>query len=168
MGLSSQVRLDDIDRRIVAALLADGRTSAAKVSRALGGVSERAVRYRIQRLLDHEVMRVGAVVDPVAVGYELIADVFIEVAPGSLRSVAQRLADHPRVSYVAAAIGRGDLSIQVCARNAGELAGLVGELMASIPGVNTARTVLVPWKLKDVHQWRIPDEAPEGDVAGTR
>jgi Lrp/AsnC family transcriptional regulator for asnA, asnC and gidA len=168
MGAPSQLRLDDIDRRIVAALLADGRASAAEVSRGLGGVSERAVRYRIQRLLDQEVVRIGAVVDPVAVGYELIADVFIEVAPGSLRSVAERLVDHPRVSYVAAAIGRGDLSIQVCARTAAELAALVGERVAAIPGVKGARTVLVPWKLKDVHQWRIPDEAPEGDVAGTR
>jgi len=168
LGPSTQPRLDDIDRRIVAALLVDGRATAAEVSRALGGVSERAVRYRIQRLIDHEVVRVRAVVDPVAIGYELIADVFIEVAPGSLRSVAERLCEHPRVSYVAAAIGRGDLSIQVCAHDAAELAALVGELMASIPGVKAARTVLVPWKLKDVHQWHIPNEAPDGDRAGVR
>jgi len=168
MPPSAQPRLDDIDRRIVAALLDDGRASAAEVSRLLGGVSERAVRYRIQRLVDHEVVRIGAVINPVTVGYELIADVFIEVAPGSLRSVAERLVEHPRVSYVAAAIGRGDLSIQVCAHDADELAALVGELMASIPGVKAARTVLVPWKLKDVHQWRIPDEAPEGGTAGIR
>ena len=164
----SQLRLDDVDRRIVAALLADGRASAAHVSRGLEGVSERAVRYRIQRLLDHQVVRVGAVVDPAAVGYGLIADVFVEVAPGSLRSVAERLAEHPRVSYVAAAIGRGDLSVQVCARDAGELAALVDGLVAAIPGVKAARTVLVPWKLKDVHQWRIPDDTPDGGDAGTR
>jgi Lrp/AsnC family transcriptional regulator for asnA, asnC and gidA len=164
----SQIRLDDIDRRIVAALLADGRASAAVVSRGLEGVSERAVRYRIQRLLDHQVVRVGAVVDPAAVGYSLIADVFIEVAPGSLRSVAERLAEHSRVSYVAAAIGRGDLSIQICARDDAELAELVDELVASIPGVKAARTVLVPWRLKDVHQWRVPDEAPGDADPGVR
>jgi Lrp/AsnC family transcriptional regulator for asnA, asnC and gidA len=167
MSPSAQPRLDDIDRQIVAALLADGRASAAEVSRRLGGVSERAVRYRIQRLVDHEVVRICAVINPVTVGYELIADVFIEVTPGTLRSVAERLVEHPRVSYVAAAIGRGDLSIQVCAHDADELTALVGELMASIPGVKTTRTVLVPWKLKDVHEWRIPDEAPDG-AAGAR
>ena len=40
-----------------------------------------------------------------------------------------------------------------------------------MPGVTRARTVLVPWKLKDVHEWNIPpslvDEDEEKDVRWT-
>lgn len=158
------VHIDDVDRRIVAALIADGRASAAQIARAVGSVSGRAVRCRLQRLLDRGVLRISAVVDPRAVGYEIIADVFIEVGPGELRRVAERLVDHERVSYVAASIGQGDLSVQVCARDRDELAAIVADLVASIAGVRKAQTVLVPWKLKDVYQWQIPPDVVEGDV----
>lgn len=165
MAASPPVHIDEVDRGIVAALIADGRSSAAQIARALGGVTERAVRYRLQRLVDRGVLRVSAVVDPRALGYGVIADVFIEVAAGELRRVAERLVEHERVSYVAASIGRGDLSVQVCARDSEELAALVADLVASIAGVKKAQTVLVSWKLKDVHQWQIPPGVVEGVIA---
>jgi Lrp/AsnC family transcriptional regulator for asnA, asnC and gidA len=160
------VHIDEVDRRIVAALIANGRTSAAQIARAVGAITERAVRYRLQRLMDRGVLRVSAVVDPRAVGYEIIADVFIEVAAGELRRVAERLVEHERVSYVAASIGQGDLSVQVCARDSDELAAIVTDLVASIAGVKKAQTVLVSWKLKDVYQWQIPPGVVDGDIGG--
>jgi Lrp/AsnC family transcriptional regulator for asnA, asnC and gidA len=153
------LRLDAIDRQIVARLIANGRASASDISRSLEGVSQRAVRYRLERLQRHGVMRVGAVVDPHAIGFDVIADVFIEVAPGEVQQVARRLVDLERVSYVAASIGQGDLSIQICARDGAELERLVADVVRAIPGVRSARTVMVSWKLKDVHQWQIPAAA---------
>ena len=150
------ISLDSIDRQIIALLVRDGRASAATLSRALGDVSERTVRYRIERLLRGDVMRVSAVVSPQALGYRIIADVFIEVAAGQVGEVARRLAECEHVSYVAASIGESDLSIQVCARDEGELAHIVGDVVGPIPGVRRTRTVLVPWKLKDVYEWQIP------------
>jgi Lrp/AsnC family transcriptional regulator, regulator for asnA, asnC and gidA len=150
--------LDATDQQIVALLVRDGRAGAAQISRALGGVSERSVRYRMERLLRDGVIHVGAVVNPHALGYDLIADVFIEVAPGEVDRVARRLAGCEHVSYVAASIGKGDLSIQVCARDAAELERIVGKVVGSIPGVLQTKTVLVPWKLKDVYEWQIPAE----------
>ena len=150
--------LDAIDRRIIALLVRDGRAGAAQISRALVGVSERAVRYRVERLLRDGVIHVVAVLDPHALGFDVIADVFIEVAPGEVDRVARRLVDYQHVSYVAASIGKGDLSIQVCARDAEELERIVGKVVGSIPGVLHTKTVLVPWKLKDVYEWQIPDE----------
>jgi DNA-binding Lrp family transcriptional regulator len=41
---------DTIDIRIVNLLLEDGRMSASEISRRMGGISERAVRYRIDRM----------------------------------------------------------------------------------------------------------------------
>lgn len=152
-------RLDAIDRQICARLIVDGRASASDISRSLDGVSQRAVRYRLERLQRHGVMRVGAVVDPHAIGLHVIADVFIEVAPGEVRQVARRLVDLERVSYVAASIGQGDLSIQVCARDGAELARIVSEVERANPGIRSTRAVIVSWKFKDVHQWQIPAAA---------
>jgi DNA-binding Lrp family transcriptional regulator len=153
------LRLDTIDRQIVARLIADGRASASDISRSLSGVSQRAVRYRLQRLERYGVIRVGAVVDPHAIGLGVIADVFIEVAPGAVQQVARHLVDLERVSYVAASIGQGDLSIQVCAHDDAELARIVAEVVHAIPGVRSTRTVMVSRKFKDVHEWQIPAAA---------
>jgi len=149
-------RLDAIDRQICARLIVDGRASASDISRSLDGVSQRAVRYRLERLQRHGVMRVGAVVDPHAIGLDVIADVFIEVAPGEVRQVARRLVDLEQVSYVAASIGQGDLSIQVYAHDNQELLRFVDEVVGRLDGVLRTRTVMVPWKLKDVYEWQIP------------
>ena len=71
------------------------------------------------------------------------------------------------MSYVAGSIGNGDLSIQVCVRDTQELLRFVDEVVGTMPGVTRTRTVLVPWKLKDVYEWNIPrsfdDEAVRKD-----
>ena len=149
-------QVDHIDRQIVALLLKDGRMSCAAVARSIGRLSQRAVCYRIERLIRSGVIQVGAVVNPHALGLNVIADVFLEVAPGQVREVAERFAELEEVSYVAGSIGNGDLSIQVCVRDLQELLRFVDEVVGPMPGVTRTRTVLVPWKLKDVYQWSIP------------
>jgi Lrp/AsnC family transcriptional regulator for asnA, asnC and gidA len=149
--------LDAIDRKIVALLLEDGRTTSAEITRRIGHVSERAVRYRIERLMRWGVIRVSAVVNPQAVGFPIMADVLIEVAPGQLQEVAAQVVEFENVSYVAGSVGEGDLSIQVYARDTEELLRLVEEVIGKVPGVTRTKTVMVPWKLKDVYQWRVPE-----------
>jgi Lrp/AsnC family transcriptional regulator for asnA, asnC and gidA len=155
--------LDDIDRQIVTLLLEDGRMSGAALAREVG-VSQRTVRYRIERLMGSGVIQIGTVVDPHMVGLDVIADVFLEVAPGQVRDVAERFAALQEVSFVAGSIGNGDLSIQVCLRDNDELRRFVDEVVGQMPGVTRTRTVLVPWKLKDVHQWNIPPSSVEEDA----
>lgn len=147
--------MDDVDRAIITCLLEDGRMSGAAIARVVG-VSERTVSYRIAKLTRLGVIRVGAVVDPHRLGLETIADVFMEVAPGRVREVAKRFARLEEVSYVAGSIGKGDLSIQVCLRDGAALTRFIDEVVGQMPGVTRARTVLVPWKLKDVYQWNFP------------
>ena len=153
------IELDDIDRQIVDLLLVDARMSAAEIGRRLDtSVSERSVRYRIERLRRGGVVRMSAVVSPQALGYEVTGDVLIEVAAGKLRQVAEELTGFANVSYVAASAGEGDLSIQVYARDNQELMRFVDEVVGRTDGVVRTRTVVVPWKLKDVYEWRIPPE----------
>ena len=156
-------KLDETDRRIIDLLLCDGRMSCARIARMLGGdVSERVVRYRIERLRRSGIVRIGAVVNPQAVGFPVMADVLIEVAPGRLRTLAEQLSLLENISYVAASAGDGDLSIQVYARDNAELSRFVDEVVGRLDGVVRTRTAVVPWKLKDVYQWQIPPSAEEG------
>ena len=111
-------------------------------------------------------IQVGAVVDPHSLGLEVIADIFLDVTPGRVREVAERFARLQEVSYVAGSIGNGDLSIQVCLGGSAELTRFVDEAVGRTPGVTRARTVLVPWKLKDVYQWDVPAAAGEDGTQG--
>ncbi|MEI6727665.1 MAG: winged helix-turn-helix transcriptional regulator, partial [Actinomycetes bacterium] len=85
--------LDAIDREVVSLLLEDGRISSAEITRRIGHVSERAVRYRIERLIRTGVIRVSAIVNPQAVGFTIIGDVLVEVAAGKLQDVAAALVE---------------------------------------------------------------------------
>jgi Lrp/AsnC family transcriptional regulator for asnA, asnC and gidA len=160
--------IDRIDRQILAALVEDGRISSAEIARRVGAVSERAVRYRIDRLQRTGVMRVTAIVSPQALGFAVIGDILIDVAPGRLHDVAAQVVEFENVSYVAGSVGEGDLSIQVFARDAEELLRFVNEVLGKVPGVARTKVAIVPWKLKDVHQWRVPLEATEAAEEGRR
>lgn len=150
-------KVDQTDRSIVHLLIEDGRMPSAEIARRLGNVSERAVSYRIGRLLKDGVVRVCAVVNPKAVGFPVTADILIEVEPGRVLEVARRMAELECVSYVACSTGDRDLSIQVVARDNEELYRLVTEIIGKVPGVRKTSTVLVPLVLKDVYDWRIPE-----------
>ncbi len=166
-GVTLPFSLDSIDRRIVSLLIEDGRISSAEMTRRIGHVSERAVRYRIERLIRNGVIRVSAIVMPQAVGFPITGDVLVDVAPGKLQDVAAQLVDFPTVSYVAGSVGEGDLSVQVYARDTEELLRFVNEVIGKVPGVTRTKLAMVPWKLKDVYQWQVPvGAAEEGRAIG--
>jgi Lrp/AsnC family transcriptional regulator for asnA, asnC and gidA len=136
------------------------------MTRRIGHVSERPVRYRIERLVRTGVVKVTAVVNPQAVGYRVTGDVIIEVAPGMLQAVAEQLCGLDNISYVAGSVGDGDLSAQVYARDTEDLLRFVDEVIGKVRGVSRTRTVVVSWKLKDVYQWRIPEAVGEKGGGG--
>ena len=123
------------------------------------------MRYRIERLVRNGVIRVSAIVMPQAVGFPIIGDVLVDVAPGKLQDVAAQLVDFPTVSYVAGSVGEGDLSVQVYARDTEELVRVCNEAIGTIPGVTRVRTIIVPWKLKETHDWHLPAEGAEEGAA---
>jgi len=150
------IKLDTIDKQIVDLLTEDGRMSCADIARQIGNITERSVRYRLQRLLDEHIINVSAVVDPRAIGFPVVADVFIEVEPGQIHDLAEKLAGYDIVTYVACATGERDISIQVVARNNQELYNFVTEVLGRLPGVRRTSTSLVPLIVKDDSRWRIP------------
>lgn len=150
-------KIDNIDRAIVDLLMEDGRMPAAEIARRLGEeVSERAVRYRIGRLVKEGLITLSAIPNPRSLGFEVVADVFIEVEPSQIREVAQLLARQERVTYVACSIGERDVSIQVVAHDLAEFYTYVTEVVGKLPGVRKTTSSIVPVILKDIHRWNIP------------
>lgn len=149
--------IDKIDLKIVNLLLEDGRKSASEIARQIGEVSERAVRYRIERMIEEDVIRIAAVVRPEAFGLPIKADVWLEVESDRIREVAQKMAEYENVTYVACSIGENDISIQVVAKDTDEVYRFVTETVRKVPGVRRTTTSIVPLILKDVYQWRAPE-----------
>jgi len=148
--------IDNTDVKIVNILLEDGRISASQIARHLGGISERAVRYRIEKMINEGVIQISAVVRPQAFGLTTTADVWLEVESDQILEVANKMVAYDNVSYVACGIGETDVSIQVVARDTAEIYRFVTEVVRKTQGVRKTTTSIVPIILKDVYQWRVP------------
>jgi Lrp/AsnC family transcriptional regulator for asnA, asnC and gidA len=148
---------DKTDIKIVNLLLEDGRMSASEISRRMGDISERAIRYRIDRMIEEGVIQISAVVSPEALGLKIKADVWLEVEADAVLDVAKKMAAFENVTYVACGIGQNDISIQVVARDTSEIYYFVTEVVRKVPGVRKTTTSIVPIILKDVYQWRVPE-----------
>ncbi|GAB4548090.1 MAG: hypothetical protein Fur002_24720 [Anaerolineales bacterium] len=130
---------------------------ASEIARRMGNISERAVRYHIDRMMEEDVIQVSAVVNPDALGFKVNADVWLEVESDLITDVAKKIAAFENVRYVACGIGQNDISIQVVARDTAEIYYFVTEVVRKVPGVRKTTTSIVPIVLKDVYQWRVPE-----------
>ncbi len=71
---------DDVSKQIIEQLQQDGRRSYAAIGKAVG-LSEAAVRQRVQRLQDGGVMQIVAVTDPLTLGFRRQAMIAIKTLP---------------------------------------------------------------------------------------
>ncbi len=148
-------KFDVIDKYIVDLLQEDGRISCMEIGRRLG-ITERAARYRLNKLIEDGVIQIVAVVNPRKLGYNVNADVFLEVEADYIQDVAQKMTEYEEISYVAYSIGERDVSLQIYAQNTDEIYRLVTDVIGKTPGVRKTITSIVPKVIKDVHQWQIP------------
>ncbi len=131
--------------------------SASEISRRMSDISERAVRYRIDRMIDEGVIQISAVISPESLGFTIKADVWLEVESDLILEVAKKMAAFENVTYVACGIGQNDISIQVVAKDTAEIYHFVTEVVRKVTGVRKTTTSIVPIILKDVYQWRVPE-----------
>ena len=105
------VQLDDVSKRIIEQLQTDGRRSYAEIGKAVG-LSEAAVRQRVQKLTDSGVMQVVAVTDPMQLGFYRQAMIGVRVA-GDTTVVAEALGRLAAVDYVVLTAGSFDILAEV-------------------------------------------------------
>ncbi len=148
--------IDELDLAIIRLLQQDSRMPSAEIARQLA-VAERTVRARINRLVQDDVIRLVAVLNPAKLGYEVVADIFLEVEHTRLEEIAARLAQMQEVSYVGLTTGERDISVQVFVPSIDALYRFITERLSTIPGVLNTTTYIVPRVLKWLHHWTLPD-----------
>lgn len=121
-------RLDDADRSIIELLQADGRMPFTRVAAAVG-LTEGAIRQRVQRLTDAGVMQIVAVTDPLSLGVRRVAMVGVRVS-GDVERTAADLAAMPEVEYLVATSGRFDAMFEVLVDDDEHLMRLLSTLRA--------------------------------------
>jgi Lrp/AsnC family transcriptional regulator for asnA, asnC and gidA len=145
------VQLDAVSKAIVEQLQEDGRRSYAEIGKAVG-LSEAAVRQRVQKLTDSGVMQVVAVTDPMQLGFYRQAMVGIRVN-GDTTSVAAEIAKLTAVDYVVLTAGSFDLLVEVVCENDDDLIELLNHQIRGIAGVQSTETFVYLKLLKQFYNW---------------
>ena len=125
---------DDLDMKIIRLLQEDGRTSTQDIAKQLNSTSS-TIRKRIRRLEDTGTMKVVAVTDFAAAGYDLLLAIGIEVDSRSAEDVGMDLAELPEVFSVNLTTGANDIELLVGARSFDELSVFLHKEVAGIEGI---------------------------------
>jgi Lrp/AsnC family transcriptional regulator for asnA, asnC and gidA len=150
-GYDGTVALDDISKQIVEQLQQDGRRAYATIAKAVG-LSEAAVRQRVQRLLDAGVMQIVAVTDPLRIGFRRQAMVGLKIE-GDLREAARHLAALDEVDYVVVCAGSFDLIVEVVCEDDDHLLAILNDHIRTIPGVTNTETFVYLRLEKQTYTW---------------
>ena len=145
--------LDDVSKAIIEQLQQDGRRSYAAIGKVVG-LSEAAVRQRVQRLVEGGVMQVVAVTDPLELGFARQAMVGIR-ASGPLEPVADALAEIAEVDYVVITAGSYDLLAEVVAESDEGLLELISQRIRTIEGVVATETFMYLRLRKQTQSWGV-------------
>lgn len=151
VGKPEPVVLDDVDKALIEALQGDGRLPYTKLA-AHVGLSEAAVRQRVQRLIESGVTQIVAVTDPMMLGFRRMAMVGVRVE-GDVRTVANTVAAVPEVDYVVIVGGSFDLLVEVVCEDDDHLLGLLNETIRVVPGVRTVETFTYLRLYKQTYAW---------------
>ena len=143
--------LDAVDRAIISELQVDGRMSYAELGPKVG-MSQAAVRQRVNRLIDRGVMQVVAVTDPLSLGLSAQAMVGITVS-GDVRTVAAAVADLAEAEYVLITAGRFDVVVEVLCEDNDALLTLVNDQILQIDGVASTEVSAILKREKLAFTW---------------
>lgn len=144
--------MDEVDARLVSLLRHDGRTPYRTMALELN-LTEATVRTRVRRLEESNLMRVVAVTDFEAAGYNMMLAIGIVVEDSSPTEVALQLADIPEVFSVNVVVGTHDIQTLVVTRDLDTLGTLISHTLATLPGVRKVIPSLAVNVLKNQPSW---------------
>jgi Lrp/AsnC family transcriptional regulator for asnA, asnC and gidA len=142
---------DDVSKAIIEQLQEDGRRPYASIGKAVG-LSEAAVRQRVQRLVDTGVMQIVAVTDPMQIGFARQAMIAISIT-GDVEAVADQLAKIDEVDYLVVTAGSFDVIAEVVVEDDAHLLSLVNSRIRAISGVARTETFLYLKLVKQTYNW---------------
>lgn len=150
-GSGSSPAVDAVSLAIIEQLQEDGRRPYAAIGKAVG-LSEAAVRQRVQKLLDQGVMQIVAVTDPLTVGLRRQAMVGINVE-GDLDPVAEALSAMAECEYVVMTAGSFDLMVEIVCEDDDHLLETINKRIRAIPGVRSTESFVYLKLKKQTYMW---------------
>jgi Lrp/AsnC family transcriptional regulator, regulator for asnA, asnC and gidA len=150
-GQSAGALLDAPNRAIIEALQRDGRQPYGAIAEAVG-LSEAAVRRRVQRLRESGIMQIVAVTDPLQLGFTRQAMIGISVE-GDARRVAEKLSAMQEVDYVVMCAGSFDILAEIVCEDDERLLHVLNDSVRAIPGVRATETFLYLKLAKQTYTW---------------
>ncbi|MFE0079222.1 Lrp/AsnC family transcriptional regulator [[Kitasatospora] papulosa] len=150
-GSGSSPSVDAVSLAIIEQLQEDGRRPYAAIGKAVG-LSEAAVRQRVQKLLDQGVMQIVAVTDPLTVGFRRQAMVGINVE-GDLDPVAEALSAMAECEYVVMTAGSFDLMVEIVCEDDDHLLETISKRIRAIPGVRSTESFVYLKLKKQTYMW---------------
>jgi Lrp/AsnC family transcriptional regulator for asnA, asnC and gidA len=142
---------DSINRKIIQLLNENGRRSFTELASILE-ISEASARQRVNRLISSEVIRVAAIPDAQAIGYNRKAMIGIR-HHGSLAPLTDEVRKLPEVSRVVVTAGGFDVLLEVVCKDDEHLVRLINQGIRSIEGVQTTETFVYLKEEKQAYEW---------------
>jgi Lrp/AsnC family transcriptional regulator, regulator for asnA, asnC and gidA len=146
-------QLDDVSKGIIEQLQKDGRMPYATIGKAVG-LSEAAVRQRVQRLLDSGVMQIVAVTDPLQLGFARQAMIGIR-AEGDVEPIADQLSRMTEIDYVIVSAGSFDIIVEVVCESDDHLLELLSKRIRTIAGVRSTESFVYLKLYKQTYSWGV-------------
>jgi Lrp/AsnC family transcriptional regulator for asnA, asnC and gidA len=143
--------LDAPNRAIIEALQRDGRQPYGAIAESVG-LSEAAVRRRVQRLRESGIVQIVAVTDPLQLGFTRQAMIGISVE-GDVRTVAEKLSAMHEVAYVVMCAGSFDLLAEIVCEDDEHLLLVLNDSVRAIPGVRATESFLYLKLAKQTYTW---------------
>lgn len=150
-GRPQGVVMDALSKAIIEQLQQDGRRPYATIGKAVG-LSEAAVRQRVQKLIDSGVMQIVAVTDPLTIGFKRQAMIGIRCV-GDIEPVADKLAAMPEVDYVVVTAGSFDLIVEVVCEDDDQLLEIINKRIRAISEVSSTETFVYLRLRKQTYSW---------------
>jgi Lrp/AsnC family transcriptional regulator for asnA, asnC and gidA len=147
--------LDLVSKQIIALLQSDGRMSYAAIGKEVG-LSEAAVRQRVQKLTESGVINIVAVTDPMQLGFAREAMIAVR-ANGPLEPLAQALAEIPEVDYVVITAGSFDIILELVCESDEHLLTVLSEQIRARDDVAATETFMYLKLVKQTYTWGVPD-----------
>jgi len=150
-AVGAALTLDDFDRKIIGVLQGDGRCPYGTIADQIG-LSEAAVRRRVQRLRETGIIEIVAITDPMQLGFAREALVGIRVQ-GDVRLVAEKIAAIDEINYVVLCAGSFDIIAELVTIDDDSLVHLLNDAIRSIPGVTEVETFIYLKLAKQTFDW---------------
>ncbi len=145
--------LDVTAKRIIELLQGDGRMSYSAIAKDVG-LSEAAVRHRVQKLREGGVVQIVAVTDPIQMGFARQAMIGVKTT-GNVQDVAAGLVQMDELDYIVITTGRFDILAEFVAESDDDLLDIVSNRVSAVAGVLTTETFVYLRLVKQTYAWGV-------------